>query len=152
MKYFSVGSKHWRGLVFDFLDTTVSIPRSDDFRGVMFIPETSRHDVVRKQDVIAAVGYCSFIGKTCNIHVSVQKPEMVTRQMIREAFEFPFQRCGIEQLIGIVDANNESALNFDLRLGFREVLRFPEAAKSGKDLIILTMAKKDCRWLKKEQQ
>jgi RimJ/RimL family protein N-acetyltransferase len=94
-----------------------------------------------------AVGYNGFVGRTCCMHVVVNKPEHMTRSIVREAFEYPFLRAGCEAVIGLVDSVNQAAIDFDKRLGFVEVARIAHAGLEG-DLVILRMLRSECRWLR----
>lgn len=140
-----------RHLVHEYVGKWLEISRSDDFRGCLFVPREYEGQPARPKHVIAAVGYNNFVGKCCNMHVIIHQPEYLTREYIREAFEFPFIVCGLEHVLGPVDAANEPALEFDRRLGFTEKFRLPGGSGTGNDLVILSMAKKDCRWIRKEK-
>ncbi len=100
-------------------------------------------------DVAVAVGFDGWIGHTCLMHVVIQKPDMLTRHMIREAFDYIFNTCGMNCVLGMVDSTNHPAVEFDTRLGFREVHRISQGGIDG-DMIIFSMQKQDCRWIRKE--
>jgi hypothetical protein len=131
-----------RQVVFQYFEPIIGFKYSEDFRGALWLDEYNEVD--------GGVAYNHFQGKTCQMHVVIQKPEKVTREIIRQVFEFPFVVCDLEWILGPVAATNEKALNFDLKLGFREIARLPNGASNGSDLIILGMQKQDCRWLKRK--
>jgi RimJ/RimL family protein N-acetyltransferase len=81
------------------------------------------------------------------MHVVIQKPEAMTPRIVREAFEFPFNVCGCEAVLGMVDSVNTQALEFDRRLGFEEIARIPNGGLEG-DLIVFRMTRAECRWLR----
>jgi hypothetical protein len=138
-------------MVWEFVGTKLGLTYSDDFRGAIYVPNEFKNQVSNPKDVAVAVGYNNFLGKTCYIHVVVQKPEFLTRAMICEAFEFPFRDCKLDYLLGPVDAVNEDAVRFNTELGFKEIVRLPNGACSGEDFIIYSMARKDCRWIRGEK-
>jgi RimJ/RimL family protein N-acetyltransferase len=71
----------------------------------------------------------------------------MTRTIVREAFEFPFQVAGCVAVLALVDSTNEAALRFDAHLGFREVMRVPDGGLEG-DLVVLQMLRSECKWLR----
>lgn len=136
-------------LVHGFFKDRLGIHWSEDFRGVLHIPEEYQDQPKSMDHVAVAVAYNSFIGKTCCMHSVIQRPDLVNRKMVRETFAYPFNTCGCEAILALVDSTNAAALNFDTKLGFREVYRVPNGGIDG-DLIVLQMLRGDCRWLPKE--
>lgn len=131
-----------RNVVGPIMSDLMGIRYSEDFRGVVYYAG---------DDVAGGVAYNNFNNKVCSMHMVILKPEYVTRDIIREVFEYPFVVCKLEHILGFVDDSNDAAMAFDLRLGFDEVARLPGGAKSGKDLVILSMSKESCRWIRKEK-
>lgn len=82
-----------------------------------------------------------------NIHVASFRPYWITPQFLWLTFDYPFNVCNINKLIGLVPESNKAAIKFDLNLGFVEEARirdvFPEGA-----MIVFGMYKADCRFLK----
>lgn len=136
-----------RRLVNEFFLSRLGIEMSDDFRGVVHVPDEFRDNVASMDQVAIAVGYNGFVGKTCCMHVVIQKPECLTPRIVRDAFAFPFNVCGCVAVLGMVDSLNEAALDFDRRLGFKEIDRIEGGGLDG-DLVILRMTRADCRWLR----
>ncbi len=140
-----------RETVYEFFRNRLGLSRTDDFRGALYVPIEFQGQTADMDHVAIAVGYNNFNGNLCSMHTVIQKPEFMNRTIIREAFEFPFIRCARTHIIAPVDSTNEAALNFDKKLGFKEVYRFPEGGLDG-DMVILTMSKEECRWLGKERE
>jgi hypothetical protein len=136
-------------LVHSFFHDRLGLHWSEDFRGALYVPEEYRFERSSMDHVAIAVGYNNFIGKTCCIHTVIQRPDLLTRKIIREAFEYPFIVCGLEALLGLVDSTNDDALRFDTKLGFKEVYRVPGGGTDG-DLIVMQMLRGECRWLRKD--
>jgi L-amino acid N-acyltransferase YncA len=135
-------------VVWEFFHDRLGLHESQDFRGVLHIPEEHVGNPMSMDHVAVAVGYNSFVGRTCCMHTVIQRPEMVTPRIVREAFEFPFVICSCEAVLGLVDSTNDAALNFDTKLGFREIARVPNGGTEG-DLVVLQMLRNECRWLRK---
>lgn len=94
------------------------------------------------------IGYTSFLGKTCQIHVVNFKKKYTPRRLLWAAFDYPFNQVGVETLIGIVNSNNDLAMKYDQNLGFKEAYRFKGMHDDGGDIVVFEMKKQDCRFLK----
>ena len=69
------------------------------------------------------VGYNNFLGRSVQMHIaSIKGYETRPRQLLYAAFDFPFNVLHVDLLIGVINSMNVHALNFDLKLGFREKL------------------------------
>lgn len=136
-----------RDMVRGFFQAKLGLRCSDDFRGVCHLRPLTDGESADMDDVAIAVGYDSFIGRACCMHVVIPRPELLTRRIVREAFEFPFIKCDCEAVLGLVDSVNDAALTFDTRLGFREIARIPGAGLEG-DLVVLCMQRAQCKWLR----
>jgi hypothetical protein len=137
-------------LVGPFFSDRLKLHPSADFRGVMWLPDDrviAAAGTPGMDDVAVAVGYNTFVGKTCCMHVVVQRPELLNRRMVRAAFEFPFNTCGCVAVLAPVDSLNSAALEFDRRLGFKPLAHI-EGGGLEADLELLIMTRADCRWLR----
>lgn len=94
------------------------------------------------------VGFNAFLGKTCQMHVVNLTGKTTPRKLIWAAFHYPFVTCGLEYVFGILNSNNERAVEYDKKLGFTEVNRFHGAHDDGGDIVLLQMKRDDCRWVK----
>lgn len=139
-----------RAAVFEFFKDRLAVHGSEDFRGIIWVHKDQAipGTVMQMDQVATAVAFNGFVGKTCCMHTVIQRPECVNREMLQIAFHFAFSTCGVECIFGLVDSTNDKALEFDRRLGFKEVRRIKNAGIDG-DLVILEMLKNDCRWLRK---
>jgi RimJ/RimL family protein N-acetyltransferase len=104
--------------------------------------------VNKDNEIEWVVGYTAFIGKTCQMHVVNLKGKPINRALVQAAFDYPFNYCGIEKTFALVNGNNEKAMNFDLKLGFKEELRYKGLHEGGGDIVLLTMDKADCKWIR----
>lgn len=136
-----------RQLVHAFFLDRLGLHWSDDFRGVLHVPEAHDGDVMRMDHVAVAVGYNAFVGRSCCMHTVIQNPELLTRRIVRDSFTYPFTVCGCNVVLGLVDSMNEAALTFDKKLGFEEVARVPNGGPDA-DLVVLQMTRENCRWLR----
>ena len=135
------------GLLGQFFEARLQLRPSVDMRGVLHVPKEFEHGTPNMDSVAVAVAYQNFIGRTCCMHTVIQKPEFVTPRMVRETFNYPFNVCGLSAVLALVDSENSAALDFDSRLGFKEIYRIPEGGLEG-DLIVMEMQRGNCRWIR----
>lgn len=86
-------------------------------------------------------------GGSIQLHIAIDNPKYVTRQAICACFEYPFYQLGVKKVLGIVNSTNDSALTFDMRLGFRLEAIISDAYDMG-SMYILSMTREQCRWLR----
>lgn len=137
-----------QNLVHAFFNDRLGLHYSHDFRGALYVPDEFTAGAAQMEHVAVAVGYNAFIGRTCCMHSVIQRPDLVSPRIVREAFEFPFRACNCEAVLALVDSTNAAALNFDTKLGFVELHRIPNGGPDA-DLVVMQMLRADCRWLKK---
>ena len=130
-----------RQLAAEILNKEIGVKPTSDLQAIFWAnPETS---------VIEwCVGFDSFLGKTCQIHVVNFNKKYTPRKLLWATFDYPFRQLGLEALIGIVNSNNELAMKYDQNLGFKEVHRFEGMHDDGGDIVVFEMKKADCRFIK----
>ena len=67
--------------------------------------------------------------------------------MLWVSFNYTFIQLGCKVLFGQVPETNSKALEFDLKIGFKEITRIDDVFPDG-GLILLAMRREECRWLK----
>lgn len=137
-----------RGLVAEFFGGQLDMPDSEDLRGAIYVHEKFRDRIMTVGSVGVAIAYNNFNGRTCAIHIVIQDKTVFNRQIIREAFEYPFIQCGLTAIITSVDSKNVDSLELARRVGFREVHTVKDGGVDG-DMIIFEMRHDECRWLKR---
>lgn len=98
-------------------------------------------------DLLGGVIYSDFTGTSIRIHMAGIRPGWATPLLLWMAFDYPFNQLGVNQLLGSVRSTDEHVLDIDRRLGFKEIFRIPYAVPDG-DLVLLSMSRADCKWLK----
>jgi RimJ/RimL family protein N-acetyltransferase len=86
-------------------------------------------------------------GGSIQIHIAIDNPKYVTRQAICACFEYAFYQLGVKKVLGIVNSENERALTFDMRLGFKLEAIIEGVYKMG-NMYVLSMTRQQCRWLR----
>jgi len=98
-------------------------------------------------NLVAVVGYCSFMPNACQMHIAaVDEVNWMSRDLLWAAFDYPFNKLGVKVILGQICGSNEDALRLNRHLGFKVVAEIPDAHMDG-DLVIMAMKKEECRFL-----
>lgn len=100
----------------------------------------------RGGNLLGGVIYQDYRVRSVTVHVASWTADWLSRDLLWTIFTYPFDMLKVEQVLGIVASTNTRALDFDLRIGFKEVTRVPDVVPGG-DLVVLSMRREDCRWL-----
>lgn len=92
------------------------------------------------------VAYDNWTENAVQAHMAVDSP-IVWRHLLRPAFEYPFQQCGKNVLLGIIPSHNAKSVQMTRALGFKEAHRVKDGWAKGDDLIVFEMRREDCRFL-----
>lgn len=102
-------------------------------------------------DLVAVVGFDNYTGTSMEMHVASKGDYWMTKGLLRAAFDYPFNVCGCNVVIGVVPSSNTAALSLNEHLGFKTQTIIEGAHPDG-DLHIMVMKKADCRWLQKRSR
>jgi len=102
---------------------------------------------VRNGEFTGGTIYNNYTGTSVTMHVAGFGAAWASRDMLWVAFHYPFVQLGCNKVFAQIPEDNLKALEFDLKLGFKEEARIKDVFPSG-DLILLAMYREDCRWLK----
>jgi RimJ/RimL family protein N-acetyltransferase len=86
-------------------------------------------------------------GGSCCLHVASWEGDWLTRNFLWVTAKHCFDYLKCRKVLGYVFSTQEQVLAFDRKLGFREEARILDAVPGG-DLVILSMCREECRWLK----
>lgn len=92
------------------------------------------------------VAYENFNGASMYIHVASDGASKVTRDFVWAVFDYPFNFCKAQMLIGPVASNNKEALRLTKHLGFK-IEHVIEGAHPAGALVYMTMHREECRFL-----
>lgn len=102
----------------------------------------------RNGQLVAGVLYDNYTGRSVQMHVASDGTgRWMTREYLRICFDYPFNQMKVNKVIGLVDSTNAEAIRFDENIGFHREHVVTGAGKHG-DLIIYSMTREQCRWLK----
>lgn len=103
----------------------------------------------RDGELVAGVVYEGYNGKNIWMHVAaVPGARWMSRDYLHAVFAYPFLVCGVDRVSGYVNESNTQAKRFDEHLGFEQEARLRGAAPDGGDVIVYTMWRDQCRFLR----
>jgi RimJ/RimL family protein N-acetyltransferase len=76
------------------------------------------------------------------------KGHWLSHEFLFAIFDYPFRQLNIVQVFTTTAANNERSLKLQRHVGFKPFAIIPRGWDEQTDLIVLTMTKAGCRWLK----
>ncbi len=131
-------------LAAEILSKEIYVKPTKDLQAIFWAnPET--------QAIEWCIGFDSFLGKTCQIHVVNFNKKYTPRKLLFAVFDYAFNKAGVETLLGVVNSNNEDAMKYDQNLGFKEVCRLPEMHDDSGDLVLFAMKKTECRFIREKK-
>ena len=116
----------------------VELPWSTDLR---FIARVNKDGTV-----LGVVAYNGFVGCVCAMHCAGDG-NWVSREFIKAAFDYPFNKCGMVSIIATMSSTNLRAQKLDKHFGFEDFAVVPRGWDGTEDLLVLKMDKDKCRWL-----
>ena len=128
----------------DILFREIGVQPCNDLQALFWV------DVKNKIEWV--IGYTAFIGKTCQMHMVNLKGGYTPKGLLFGAFDFPFNHCKLEKVFGVINSKNIKAIEYDIKLGFKEALRFEGMHDNDGDLVVLHMDKADCKWIRERMK
>lgn len=97
--------------------------------------------------LLGGVIYEGCISNCIFMHQGSFDPHWLSQDMLWTVFHYPFVQLGLGKVCGTIPSSKPELLDFNRRLGFKVECTITDAYKDG-DLIIMSMLKEDCRWLR----
>jgi hypothetical protein len=94
------------------------------------------------------VVFTGYLGASIMLHMAGNESNWATPDFLWMVFDYGFNQLGVRKLVGLVPADNARAISVDTRLGFKVEARVSEMMPNGAGLLVFTMVKEDCKWLK----
>lgn len=86
-------------------------------------------------------------GSLC-MHMAGSGGPWATADFLWMVYDYAFVQLGVRKVIGLVAADNALALKIDLKMGFQYETRITDMTADGQDLLVLSMRRENCRWLR----
>lgn len=98
------------------------------------------------ETLLGGVLYEKYTGTSVMMHTAGLRPNWLNRELLWIAFDYPFRKLDCIKVIAVVASTNAKAIAFAEHLGFTLEAKIENAVPGG-DTLILSMERKDCRWL-----
>jgi RimJ/RimL family protein N-acetyltransferase len=98
----------------------------------------------RDGQIIAGVIYENWNKASIVCHIAIEG--RMTKGYLRAIFNYPFEVCKVKKIIVPVSSTHVKSLKLVTKMGFIEEARVKDATPDG-DIIFLTLAKENCRFL-----
>jgi RimJ/RimL family protein N-acetyltransferase len=102
---------------------------------------------VRDGELIGGVIYDSYTHESIMAHIAGWEDRWLNRDLLWVMFDYPFNQMGVKRIFAQVQASNHHAIEFDHKLGFRDVAEIEGVYPGNVSAIIMRMDREDCRWL-----
>ena len=81
------------------------------------------------------------------MHSAAWTSHWINRDMVYIAFDYPFRQLGVKEIFGQTPENNQHALEFNRKCGFKVIARIEGVYPGNVACIITKMEPEDCRLL-----
>jgi len=102
--------------------------------------------VVRNDEIKGVVGFDQYNGASIMMHVA-GVPGWLDKSILWASFDYPFNVCKVNMVIGLVPSGNLDAIRFNTHLGFKLCTELVGAHPDG-SLLLMTMRREECKYLK----
>lgn len=97
--------------------------------------------------LLGGVIYEGMISNCIFMHQGSFDKKWLSQDMLWICFDYPFHQLGVGKVCGTIPSSNTELLDFNRRLGFKVECSIKDAYTDG-DLVIMSMTREECRWLK----
>ena len=125
-----------RPVIWEWMHRRTLLPWSSDLRCLAAMRDDG--------SIASAVAYNGWTHQSCWMHVAFDGEHGLTRDLLREAFAYPFVACGKDAVYGLIQKSNEEALRLVRKLGYKELI-------TTVDGVMFEMKADECRWVKEKE-
>lgn len=93
--------------------------------------------------LVAGTVYENWNGRSVVCHIAWER---VTPTYVAAVYDYAYNVCGVDKIIGPINSNHTRALRLVRKMGFSEEARLKDAAPDG-DIVLMTLTPERCRFL-----
>ena len=93
--------------------------------------------------LVAGTVYENWNGRSVVCHIAWER---VTPTYVAAVYDYAYNVCGVDKIIGPISSNHTRALRLVRKMGFSEEARLKDAAPDG-DIVLMTLTPERCRFL-----
>jgi L-amino acid N-acyltransferase YncA len=113
-------------------------------QGKYFAEGSQAIGLERDGQIIAGVIYENWNKASIVCHIAIEG--RMTKGYLKAIFDYPFKFCKVKKIIVPVSSTHAKSLKLVTKMGFVEEARVKDAVPDG-DIIFLTLARENCRFL-----
>ena len=113
-------------------------------KSAYFAEQSSAIGLQKDAKTIAGVIYENWNKRTVFCHIAIEG--RLTKLYLKAIFDYPFNVLNVEKIVVPVSENNQKSIKLVHNMGFEEEARIKDGSPDG-DIIFMTLARKDCRFL-----
>lgn len=117
--------------------------------GVGYDPEMDQvlSRVTPEGNLRGGVIFTNYSKVSIQMHMAGFEKNWATPEFLVANFNYPFNQLEVRQVLAAVPSTNVLAMEIDIKLGFELLTLIPGAVPDG-DMVILSMSREQCKWLK----
>lgn len=96
--------------------------------------------------LLGGVIFTDYTERTIRVHTAGFAPAWMNRDILWVTFDYVFKQLKCASVFSEIRSSNSKALDFNRKLGFKEVAIIPEVYPDG-DLVVTRLRSEDCKWL-----
>ena len=117
---------------------------AEKIKSAYFAEHSSAIGLQKDAKTIAGVIYENWNKRTVFCHIAAEG--RLTKAYLKAIFDYPFNVLNVEKIVVPVSENNQKSIKLVQNMGFVEEARIKDGSPDG-DIIFMTLARKDCRFL-----
>jgi RimJ/RimL family protein N-acetyltransferase len=103
--------------------------------------------VVSEGRLAGGVVYSEFRGHDIKANIAATSPKWLSRDVLRQLFEYPFKALGCARITVLVGDDNPRSERLARWLGFVPEGRLRAGMGTGRDGLVFGMLRRECRWI-----
>lgn len=101
--------------------------------------------------LVAGMYYDTWTGASIAMHSRVDDRTKVTREWLRQVFDYPFNQLKVKRVTGLVSSANTHAQRVNEKLGWIRETTLSDYFPDGNGIVYIMRAS-DCRWLRGQNE
>lgn len=103
--------------------------------------------LAKDDELVGGVIYKEFTGESLRMSAHAFRSNWGTRDFLWAVFDYPFNQLGVPRVYTHCRASRLDVIEFDHRLGFKDVAVLPGVYMGDVAAIVMKMERAECRWL-----
>jgi RimJ/RimL family protein N-acetyltransferase len=98
--------------------------------------------------ILGGIVLTCYLGGSMTAHMASQDKRWFSRELAWLTFHYAFEQLGIHKMLAALESDNHKILAMDMRGGWQLEATIRDAYGLGRHMLILSMTKDTCPWLR----